>query len=420
MRPTGTLLIVTAASVLSLAGCTATSATDASPSPDGSVGPSTATSPIPDSFTPLTVTPMGVRPQPVPGTDGRYHLVYELRLTNAKLAPATLTRVEVLDAASPSRVLASYEGQALVDRLRTMAPRAADSAVIAPDTSRILFVELSFPTADAVPSGLAHRLDLLGASNPGATVGTPLDYTVAGPVVDRSPPTVLGPPLAGDGWVALNGCCNSDIVHRGSVQSVNGELYDAQRFAIDYMRINSAGEFVHGDPGVVGDYVDYGAQVLAVADGTVIQSLDRLSDQIPGKLPNPADITLETVDGNNVVLDLGDGRYAFYAHLQKDSVAVHVGQHVTKGTVLGLLGNSGNTSAPHLHFHLMDDRSVLGSEGIPYVLDGFDLAGQIPASFDGGTLTGDWGTGRLATPVATQQLFPMNRDIVNFPNGPES
>jgi murein DD-endopeptidase MepM/ murein hydrolase activator NlpD len=193
-------------------------------------------------------------------------------------------------------------------------------------------------------------------------------------------------------------------------------LYDSQRFAIDYMRLNAAGELVHGDPGVVDDYVDYGAQVLAVADGTVVQALDRLPDQKPGKLPDPADITLETVDGNNVVLDLGDGHYAFYAHLQKGSVTVQVGQHVTRGTVLGLLGNSGNTSAPHLHFHLMDGPSVLGSDGLPYVISGFDLAGQVPASFDGDVLTGDWGKDRLASPVPQQERFPLNLDIVNFPD----
>lgn len=353
-------------------------------------------------------------PQPVLGTDDRYHLVYEIELANAKLAPATLTRVEVLDAAAPSRVLASYSGSSLVDHLRTLRPSPADSARIEPNSGRILFVELSFATSDEVPGQLLHRFNLLGAANPGASVATPLDYTAAPLTVDTSPPPALGPPLAGDGWVAMNGCCTSGITHRGSVASVNGGLFDSQRFAIDYMRINAAGEFVHGDPSVVDNYVDYGAKVLAVADGTVVQVLDKLPDQLPGKLPDPADITLETVDGNNVVMDLGDGRYAFYAHLQKGSVTVHEGQHVTRGTVLGLLGNTGNTSAPHLHFHLMNGPSVLGSEGLPYVIPSFDLAGSA-LPLDGENLSGDRVSDRLASPVPERARYPLDLDIVNFP-----
>ena len=59
-----------------------------------------------------------------------------------------------------------------------------------------------------------------------------------------------------------------------------------------------------------------------------------------------------------------------------------MGQHVKRGQVLGKLGNTGNTTAPHLHFHLMEGVSVLGSNGIPYVIDNFALAGKIPADKD--------------------------------------
>ena len=63
-------------------------------------------------------------------------------------------------------------------------------------------------------------------------------------------------------------------------------------------------------------------------------------------------ITLETVGGNNVIMEIGDGLYAFYAHLQPGSLRVKVGDKVRRGQVLGLLGNSGNSSEPHLHFHI--------------------------------------------------------------------
>lgn len=82
-------------------------------------------------------------------------------------------------------------------------------------------------------------------------------------------------------------------------------------------------------------YTAYGARILAVADGTVVSTL-----------PDPSTITLDTVDGNHVVLDLGS--FAFYAHMQPGSVRVKPGQHVRRGDVLGLLGNTGSTSAPHV------------------------------------------------------------------------
>lgn len=331
----------------------------------------------PDAFTPVTVSPMGTSHSPVLGTDGLYHVVYELDLTNTKVAPATLRRIDAMNADAPTHLLASYRDQELIARLRTLQPQPAESAVIEPNTSRLFYIELTFRALDEVPRAIMHHLYILGAANPGTTTPTPLDYTVGRIRLDRAPLPMLGPPLAGEGWVAANGCCNSDITHRGSFQSVNGGLYNAQRFAIDYMRLNAQGEFVHGDPSDVHSYFCYDADVLAVADGTVVATLNNLDDQKPGTLPDPTTITLETVDGNHVVMDIGQGRYVFYAHLKKKSVTVQVGQHVKKGMVLGKLGNSGNTSAPHLHFHVMNGPSVLGSDGLPYLIDDFNLAGQI-------------------------------------------
>ncbi|BFU93016.1 MAG: peptidase M23 [Nitrospira sp.] len=377
----------------------------------------TASARQPDAFTPVTVSPMGTSHSPTLGTDGLYHVVYELNVTNTKIAPATLRRIDVLDASAPAHPLASYMDHDLIARLRTLQPLPAESAVIEPNAGRLLYIELVFRALDEVPRAIMHHLYVLGAANPGTTTPTPLDYTVGRIRVDRSPLSVLGRPLAGDGWVAANGCCNSDIVHRGSFQSVNGELYNSQRFAIDYMRLNAEGELVHGDPADVHSYVDYDADVLAVADGTVVATLNNLEDQKPGTLPDPTTITLETVDGNHVVMDIGQGRYVFYAHLKKESVTVQVGQHVKEGMVLGKLGNTGNTSAPHLHFHLMNGPSVIGSDGLPYLIDHFDLAGQIDVkTFDESpTLTGYWGQGRLKQVIPQRNRFPLNLNIVNFP-----
>jgi len=375
------------------------------------------TPPLPDdTFTPVVVQPLGTRHVAVPGTDGLVHVVYELELANTKPAAATLQRIDVLDADHPSRVLASYAGPSLVASLRTLKPTPADSAVIPFGVSRLFYVELAIKP-DAVPRAITQRFRLLGAANPGPkTPATPLEYTAGRIDVARAPLPVLAPPLRGSGWVAINGCCNSGIVHRGSFQAVNGSLHDTQRFAIDWMRVNAKGELVQGDPADVNHYVDYGAKVYAVADGTVVDALDNLPDQPPGKLPDPTKITLRTVDGNHVTIDMGHGLYVFYAHLGKGTVRVHRGDRVKAGEVIGELGNSGNTSAPHLHIHVMDSPSALASDGLPYVIDRFDLSGQIDVqAFDkSDVLTGQWGK-RLAKPIVENDRFPLNLNIVDFP-----
>src|SRR5208282_5646237 len=172
------------------------------------------------------------------------------------------------------------------------------------------------------------------------------------------------------------------------------------RFAIDWMRLDDKGRLLNGNAADVHSYSDYGAEVLAVADGKVVATLNDLDDQKPGVLPDISTLTLQNVDGNHIVLDLGNGVFAFYAHLQRGSIEVSVGDHVKRGQVLGKLGNTGNTSAPHLHFHLMDGPSTLGSNGLPYVIDSFAFAGEISAAKFEGTdkLDGTWDEGLLPAP----------------------
>ena len=369
-----------------------------------------------DTFTPVVVSPLARETAPVLGTDGTYHVVYELMLVNTKAPPATLQGLAVLDAHDGSRVLATFKGDDVVGHLRTLLPRPATDATIESNGARFFFVELTFRALSEVPRQVLHRLELLAAAGPGAPAPTPLTYTVAPFDIRGQLVPHLGPPLKGQAWVAANGCCTADITHRGSVLSINGGLFDAQRYAIDWMRLDDQGRLVNGDPAKVESYTAYGADVVAVADATVVDTLDELDDQVPGQLPDPNTITLRTVDGNHVVLDLGTGFYAFYAHLEKGSVRVKVGDRVKRGQLLGKLGNSGNTSAPHLHFHVMRGPSVLGSDGAPYVIDAFRLSGHVDvAQFDAApTLEGQWGQHRLQPAVSRQRAFPLNLDIVDF------
>jgi hypothetical protein len=370
-----------------------------------------------DVLTPVIASPLVPSTLAVLGTDGKQHLVYELVITNTGTTTATLQTIEVVSGDAPTKVFATFEGAALLSRLRA-AGRGPEITVpqIEFSGTRIFLVDFTLDKDSRVPATLLHRFHLLAGGPPGSPKDQAVaqTYTIA-PIAVGTDVTVLGPPLAGKGWTVFNGCCEPGGAHRGTGIPVNGQIHYAQRFAIDWLLLNADAQFFHGDEKDVKSYACYGAKVIAVADGTVVDTLSTLDDQVPGQLPDPKTITLENVDGNHVVLDLGHNKYAFYAHLQKNSLLVSKGDHVKRGQVLGLLGNTGNTSAPHLHFHLMDGSSVLGSSGLPYIIDGFEVAGQLSSEqFKASEVQGEWSKYLSAHPSSRKSEFPLDLTVVNF------
>ena len=109
------------------------------------------------------------------------------------------------------------------------------------------------------------------------------------------------------------------------------------------------------------DYFVYGKEILAAAPGTVVTAIDGVPDNEPGSM-NPL-----CAVGNCLIIDQGSNEYAVYAHLKPGSLRVHRGDKVRTGQVLALCGNSGNSSEPHLHFHLQDNAILQDGAGItPY------------------------------------------------------
>jgi murein DD-endopeptidase MepM/ murein hydrolase activator NlpD len=156
--------------------------------------------------------------------------------------------------------------------------------------------------------------------------------------------------------------------------------------------------------------------VLSVADAKVFAAVDRYKNQIPGELPH--DITLEEADGNHIVLDLGNAKYALYAHLKPGSIMVKEGDTVKRGQVLGIVGNTGNSSAPHLHFHVMSSESTLGSNGLPYVIDEFNLLEKAPSTeaFDKAEIEGiPLRVIPVDKPGTHINELPLDQNVVNFP-----
>src|SRR5262249_28491956 len=145
----------------------------------------------------------------------------------------------------------------------------------------------------------------------------------------------------------------------------------SRRYAIDWMQQKAGAPFA-GDARAVSSYHSYGKSVLAVASGRIIAARNDLPDNEPGRgreFRTAVPMTQETIGGNAVTLDIGDGQYAYYFHMQPGSVRVKVGDRVRRGQVLGLIGCSGDARAPHLHFEITTSARPLVGEGVPYVID---------------------------------------------------
>jgi murein DD-endopeptidase len=219
----------------------------------------------------------------------------------------------------------------------------------------------------------------------------------------------IGPPLVGDFWLAANGPSNASG-HRRTMIAVDGMARIPQRFAADWLQLAPDGTTRSGDANDNKNYLAYGEEAIAIADAVVSAVKDGIPENVPGPASRAVPITLETVGGNHVILNLGDGVYAFYAHLQPGSLKVNVGDRVRRGQRLGLVGNSGNSTEPHLHFQLSDANSPLGTEGVPYVLSAFEVQGRIEG-WQGGTFP-SWKP--LATPEARKLEMPLANVIVRF------
>ena len=186
----------------------------------------------------------------------------------------------------------------------------------------------------------------------------------------------VAPPVTGE-WVAVNSPADKVPSH--------GTRQLGQKYAIDVFQ-DSGRPLIDGwwpamrrpDDG----FRAFGEPILAVADATVVRASDGQRDHL-SRNSWPGYLYLMLVEavgrsiggphrvlGNHVVLDLGDGVYAAYAHLKRDSVAVGVGDRVTAGQLIGRCGNSGNTSEPHLHFQLMDNPEAAEARGIPFTWSG--------------------------------------------------
>lgn len=164
-----------------------------------------------------------------------------------------------------------------------------------------------------------------------------------------------GLPFEGE-WLVYNGGITAASSHSWGVV--------AQRYAYDFVIADPSYGRHKGRGTKVRDYYCYGKEILAVADGEVVRTVNRVWDA-PFIGYGILDFFTPNFIGNYIVIRHSAGEYSFYAHLKKGSITVQKGEAVKRGQVIGLCGHSGHSSEPHLHFHIQDREDFYTSKGLP-------------------------------------------------------
>jgi len=315
-----------------------------------------------------------VPPIPVRSSAGM-NLAYELELSSEKGLMFVPEHVEVIDPAT-GKVLYSPEKDLLPSLYHPAADPLPSQADLQNGTGKVPVPRISLWFAvdpAAVPDRLVHRitLNMSGSGQP------PLTFT-GGEVRVRKDlsPVIVGSPMRGPGWLALETTA-PNTHHFGAQITIGGVTRVPQKFAQDWIYVDPVtGKAAEGDAGLSRNYYGFGREILSVSNGTVVDMLDGLPDH--ERIYSPQGVSIGTAAGNYVIVDMGNSKYACYAHMVNGSVRVANGDHVTEGQVLGLMGNSGNSDIPHLHFQVVEGTpSFLGAEGYPHVYRAFDVTGEV-------------------------------------------
>ena len=189
-------------------------------------------------------------------------------------------------------------------------------------------------------------------------------YTEAKEIVRNA--TKMKLPFKGEWSVTWGGDTKEQNYH---VESV------AQKNAFDILIKDEQGSTHKGSGEFNEDYYAFGKELYAPCDGEVVLVVDGVKDNIPGVL-NPI-----YIPGNTVIIKAATGEYAFFAHFKQHSIVVKQGQKVTTGALLGFCGNSGNSSEPHLHFHLQNTEDMTKATGAKCFFDQLKVNGVFKSDY---------------------------------------
>ncbi len=166
------------------------------------------------------------------------------------------------------------------------------------------------------------------------------------------------------------------VIWGGDTKELNYHVEsEAQKNAFDILILNEKGHSFKTDGKTNEDYYAFGKDLIAPCDGEVVLVVDGVKDNIPGIL-NPI-----YVPGNSVIIKTKNNEFLVFAHFKQHSILVKQGQMIKQGQLLGLCGNSGNSSEPHLHFHIQNIEDMNSATGVKCYFDKIHVNGQLKTDY---------------------------------------
>lgn len=317
----------------------------------------------------LLATPMPHQAAVLDG-GGRKQSAYEVYVTNFGATPIKITEAGLTGNDGSGKLLWSEKnsGPRLDAMFHSPETTSTTQHQISLDSgdSGVLFFFPQWTNDQGIPARFETSITIEGHGPRGGS-GTihlaPIPLSPAQPIVIESP-------LRGANWQAVNGPSNTSD-HRRAIIPYDGRPYIGQRYAIDWIQLGADGKSWSGNYHSNASYHAYNQEIHAVADGKILDVLDGVPENVPNSNKLAIHITDENIAGNHIIEDLGGGHFAAYAHLRPGTLKVKAGDTVKAGDVLAHLGNTGNSSEPHLHFQVCDAPSFLHSEGLPFAINEF-------------------------------------------------
>lgn len=236
-------------------------------------------------------------------------------------------------------------------------------------TSYYLSIQLPILLGQPVPTNVSHRFVFKDTLQNSEVI---VEGGLFSPRKNETP-LAISSPVKGTNWLFIN---QSTLgYHFNAMFFYQGKIGTAERYAFDNLQLNEDQVTHVGDPKINESYFNYKDTLFAVADGTIVS----LKDGRPENSGNARDMQINSLDeygGNYVILNMGSSRFAVYAHCVPNSFLVKQGDVVKEGDPIGLLGNSGNSTEPHLHFQICDDQDMFMSNGLPFVIKKYTKIGE--------------------------------------------
>jgi len=309
-------------------------------------------------------------PIEVKSTDGKVNLLYSVQTEDFETSGYKLKDFQVLNSAN-SGMLCSIK-DTLTYLLITKENISAEDYPLREYSNFRMSVGLVLDPSQ-VPQKIKHKLILVKD-------GKEETFEGAETMVSQQQPSVISSPLKGERFISGNSTTILNNIHPAFQMKYKGITRVPERFCVDWNKIDDAGNYFNGDYQLCESWYVYGEKVYAVADGQVVSVKDGMPDQSP-VFTQPIPTTLFDGEGNSVVIHINGG-YVVYGHLIPNSITVKPGQNVKDGDVIGKVGNSGDSDAPHLHFGLHTDFPYYISEGLSYYINTLEKTGSTGKMFD--------------------------------------